>query len=967
MAIVNPHRKSSSGVVLADGSLLSEGSGEFGTWSPQDLQEAYGIPTSGGETQTVAVVDAWAYAHAESDLAVYRERYGLSPCTTANGCFRKVNAKGEEANYPKAAETLEEERWNLETALDLDMVSAACPNCHILLVQGSSLVESLAEAEETAVKLGATEISNSYGLPEEGCEEGCTAWLGAYNHPGIPTTVSSGDFGYLNFAIGAETPSFPAASPNVIAIGGTVLSKAETPRKWAEYAWGSSGGGCSLYEAKPAWQTDTGCSKRMGNDVSIVAEGVSVYVTYSAGGGGWYAVGGTSVGAPLIAGIMAHASKAVREQGAEAFYRHRLYDVSGWGNGYCGRTYLCKGVEGYDGPTGWGSPNGAPEAPVGLDAVTAEATNVTSEGATLNGYVDPEGLATTYRFEYGPTTAYGTSVPVPNASAGSGAIWKQVNQSVSGLEGGTYHYRLVASSSAGTVYGEDHVFAAAPWTVESPVTLESVTEEMPPKIACSSASACLAVGGRKEGSTTWAYAERWTGSEWVLQPPLKPAGAISSEFEDVSCASATACTAVGRFSTTSSTSVTLAERWNGSTWSIQSTPNPSGAVVSHLEAVSCFGASECTAVGDSSKETGPFAASATLAERWNGSEWTIQATAEPPGTGHKTFTDVSCGAAGSCVGVGRYRPAGTEPAVLFAERWNGTEWALQSLHLPKDSKETWSYLNGVSCVSSTVCLATGWYTNKSDMDVPVAQRLNGSWSVQKMQATGDLYTYMDDISCTSITRCVAVGHTIGTNDYLDQIPVTEVWNGTSWTLQGYTRVEEPLAEEDARLTGISCWGPASCAAAGSRTGAPSGWGYAGELLIERLGQPSAETNGASGLAEAAATLNGSVNPQGAATTYHFEYGPTTSYGTKAPVPDAAAGSGTGDVAVNTAIGSLEPEATYHYRLVAKNASGTTYGKDQTLTTNPRSGSWAVKTTPNPSGAKSSYTWNASCSSTTACT
>ena len=154
---------------LPDGGPLLEGSGEKGGFDPQDLQSAYRIPISGGETQTIALVDAYGYPTAEEDLAKYRERYGLPPCTKANGCFKKVNQEGVEDNYPP-----DKEGWETESALDIEMASAACPHCHIMLAEAnSSFGESLRETVDTAARLGATEISNSYGSFEQFCGNEC--------------------------------------------------------------------------------------------------------------------------------------------------------------------------------------------------------------------------------------------------------------------------------------------------------------------------------------------------------------------------------------------------------------------------------------------------------------------------------------------------------------------------------------------------------------------------------------------------------------------------------------------------------------------------------------------------------------------------------------------------------------------------------------------------------------------------
>ena len=188
-AIIDPRpARVSRGYALPDGGPQLEGSGELGGYSPQDLQSAYKIPTALGSPQTIALVDAFGYTAAESDLAKYRERYGLEPCTKGNGCFTKVNEKGEEANYPP-----NNEEWELESALDLDMASAACPKCHILLVEATTENPAdMAESVNTAAKLGATEISNSYGYPE-GYEPycgktGCVEYSEDYKHPGVVVT-----------------------------------------------------------------------------------------------------------------------------------------------------------------------------------------------------------------------------------------------------------------------------------------------------------------------------------------------------------------------------------------------------------------------------------------------------------------------------------------------------------------------------------------------------------------------------------------------------------------------------------------------------------------------------------------------------------------------------------------------------------------------------------------------------------
>jgi len=349
------------------------GSGELGGFDPSDLRSAYKLPSTGGSGQTVAVVDAYNDPNAESDLAAYRSHYGLSECTKENGCFKKVNQKGEEGSYPA-----NEAGWSVEMSLDLDMVSAACPSCHILLVEANNTenVGELAAAANEAAKLGATEISNSYGLPEqyektEG-SKGYSGYDSDYTHTGIPTIVSAGDEGYENWEDGAKSPSFPAAVPDVIAVGGTTLLPSEGGgREWAETVWTESGGGCSLTQTKPPWQTfDTGCEHRMDNDVAAVADPttpVSIYDTYGIAEK-WHDVGGTSVAAPFIAGVEALSSSYSRSlEGADAFYldASHMFDITKGTNfpreEGCTPTSLCNAEKGYDGPSGNGTPDGAVE------------------------------------------------------------------------------------------------------------------------------------------------------------------------------------------------------------------------------------------------------------------------------------------------------------------------------------------------------------------------------------------------------------------------------------------------------------------------------------------------------------------------------------------------------------------------------------------------------------------------------
>jgi len=320
-------------------------------FGPADLQAAYKLPVGRGAGQTIALVDAYDDPTAEADLATYRATYGLPPCTTANGCFRKLNQAGKPGPYPPA-----DGGWAVETSLDLDMVSASCALCDILLVEGnSSLVSDLAASVDTAVKQGGDVVSNSYGLAEF---NGMQTFARHYKHSGHVIVASSGDAGFT-------AAQFPAVTPGVLAVGGTSLVAADNARGWSESAWSGAGSGCSAYIKKPAYQTDDHCSMRTIADVSAVADpntGVAVYDTTPNPFGippGWLIVGGTSASSPFVAGVIGLAGNASTYDPSDSYANtSALFDAVGGSNGFCGGDYICTGTVGYDGPTGLGTPNG---------------------------------------------------------------------------------------------------------------------------------------------------------------------------------------------------------------------------------------------------------------------------------------------------------------------------------------------------------------------------------------------------------------------------------------------------------------------------------------------------------------------------------------------------------------------------------------------------------------------------------
>jgi subtilase family serine protease len=340
-------------------------------YGPSSLQSAYDLPSStGGVGQSVAVVDAYNDPDAVSDLATYRSSWGLSACKTSTkaGCLTVVNENGASSPLPANSGST---GWSVEESLDVDMVSAICPNCHIYLVEAKSASYSdLGTGVNSAVSvLHVDFISNSYG----GSDSSSDSVLDAdyYDHPGVAITASAGDDGYFDSGV-----EYPASSQYVTAVGGTSLKTAKVtkakPRGWAETVWGTkagtdgTGSGCSSYETKPSWQSgsfDSGCANRTNNDVSADANpdtGAAVYDSYDYGG--WVEIGGTSEASPIIASVFALAGTPEAGTYPTSYiYAHAsdLYDVTKGTNGSpCSPKYLCHAEKGYDGPTGWGTPDG---------------------------------------------------------------------------------------------------------------------------------------------------------------------------------------------------------------------------------------------------------------------------------------------------------------------------------------------------------------------------------------------------------------------------------------------------------------------------------------------------------------------------------------------------------------------------------------------------------------------------------
>jgi streptogramin lyase len=848
------------GIVGKGAAPALEGSGEGGGFSPADLRAAYNIPEAGGKGTTIAITGAFGYPKAESDLNAFRAHYGLSECTTANGCFRKVNQKGEEANYPPPPGYFDG-LWDLEAALDLDMASAMCPECKILYVEADdNFGNNLGAAVNKAAELGAAVISNSWGGgegPEETEEDSLY-----FNHPGIPMFFSSGDSGYGVI--------YPAASSKVVAVGGTSLLKDKSIRGWRESAWRGAGSGCSAYEAKPEWQTDTGCAKRTIADVSAVADPATPVAVYNSnyieGGGlepGWVLVGGTSASAPIVAAITARASESERAKGAKLFWEQgpegKLFDVAEGYNGVCypEAAYLCAGRGGYDGPTGWGTPGAvSPRAPT---VGTYAASEIGPGKATLNGVVNPNGKTTFPSFEYGTTTAYGTTVATQSLSGTSPV---EVSLSPANFTWGTtYHYRLVASNGSGKTYGADHTFVASRWAVQE--TPAQAYKEHLWDVSCGSTNSCMSVGLRwvlyeqdnyqkeleeyENGETTIigsqyvfgreAYAERWNGSEWVATAAIVPHEVddnIHSEFNDVSCTSSSFCMASGanvaERKEGEEGSVPLVEQWNGSAWSVSSVALPSDAYVYEkgfkkifLDAISCTGSTFCMAVG-SYHAKGPKGEliGKSLAETWDGTKWQILATSSV-----KAFTgthQLSCVSPSWCMLTGTKNAFAEESSESHVATWDGVKW-IEGVRFGHG-------VSGLSCTSSIFCAAVGSAYHAEEEPRGSGQIWNGKeWSSQEIKGA------VKDVSCIAENWCATVGYTGGYEVWLPaQVYPYEAssyrWNGTEWSAEPPPQFpDQTISPRESELWAVSCK-VSGCTALGE-FGSPAGE----DPLTERLTLP----------------------------------------------------------------------------------------------------------------------------------
>jgi sugar lactone lactonase YvrE/phosphodiesterase/alkaline phosphatase D-like protein len=570
--------------------------------------------------------------------------------------------------------------------------------------------------------------------------------------------------------------------------------------------------------------------------------------------------------------------------------------------------------------------------------LTDEATEIGEHEATLNATLNDEDEPgeVSYRFEYGPTTSYGNSIPAakaPPIGAGSGIENHDVQQTITGLTPETtYHYRVVATNSAGETAGEDQTATISKWVVPAlPATTRGFTA-YPIGASCTSTQWCMFVGNEWSGSYA-PYSESWNGTKWSSESV--PVGEqIAGQFIwGVSCTSATACAAVGEGHLANAGYVPLVENWNGTQWSTESLPLPSGATEAGLSSVSCFSASECIAVGwaiNSSGTTVPYAALRQKDGAWT--EQVMQPVSE--GGAISALSGVSCTPAASlsatsCMAVGRTKG---EAAVIasgtgFAERWTGKQWSIVSPKTPEGLAR--GELLSVSCTSASACTAVGSFLGPHPPNSGRGgwggwiEAWNGSsWTEQNYEPANEFQDGLLSVSCSAPQACTAVGaFEIQAGHWVTEI---QGLSGGSWRHELTTTEDSSELDE---LVSVSCVQESTCLAVGQN----------GTQLAEMEGfnyqRPATVVTGtAVGIAKTSATLNATVNPHGAQVSEcKLEYGITTSYGSSAPCAPSP-GSGTSPVAVSASATGLTPNSTYYYRVSATNAAGASYGEGRAFET-----------------------------------
>jgi hypothetical protein len=512
--------------------------------------------------------------------------------------------------------------------------------------------------------------------------------------------------------------------------------------------------------------------------------------------------------------------------------------------------------------------------------------------------------------------------------------------------------------SSGVQVSLAEVWNGTSWSIETTPNPSGAQVSSLEGVSCTSSSKCIAVGGSEDSSgNDTTLVEKRKGTSWSIEASANPSGAEGSVLRSVACTSTSACTAVGLLEDSSGAIFTLAEAWNGSSWSIQTTPNPSGSTESVLDGVSCTSTGACSAVGDYVDSSG---AEEALAEEWNASSWSVEAVPNPSGAQESVLVAVACTTAGGCTAVGGFIDT-SGPEMTLAEAWNGTSWSVETTPNPSGAK--FSGLSGVSCNSAGGCTAVGENTDSASVGMTLAEVWNGtSWSIQASANSKGVVQQGDlvGVACTSASACIAVGESVAEVE----TALVEAWNGTSWSIES---TPTPSGAEQSGLSGVACTSARACTAVGvfvDSSGVQDTLAEAwnGTLLsIQTTPVPSgAESSFLSGVACTSASACTAVgyytDSSGVEDTLAEAWNGTSWSIQTTPDPSGAEGSNLAGVSCNSSGGCT---AVGDYT----DSSGT----QDTLAEAWDGTSWSIETTPVPSGAESSGQSGVSCNSSGGCT
>ena len=564
---------------------------------------------------------------------------------------------------------------------------------------------------------------------------------------------------------------------------------------------------------------------------------------------------------------------------------------------------------------------------------TERPTEVEPNSGVLNGTVFPEGHESEYRFEWGTTAEYGNATSWTKVSPGAQTDSSQaVSQKLTGLSTNTrYHYRLVLKNTTGTYNGLDRVLGISLWTMQETPELSGNRWPLLNDVSCPTQSFCMAVGEESIpdglGTRPKNLAEKWDGTSWSVVPT--PNNENFGRLESISCPSENWCMAVGNNAQWRYSVV-----WNGSSWTAVTPANPDPkSVEARLRGVWCKSSSWCVGVGTYSVPN-PYSEWYTLVEVWNGTSWTVQSTIKLSEPGRYVespqLKKVSCSSESRCMAVGEVYESKSEEEIGAVKALvlssNGTTWTVDPS--PPQGELPESHLTAVACPTAEFCLAAG---KSSELGKPYGDektaRYSATWRSGKWEVgpIGGQLERIDAISCVSANWCTGAGWTAVAGSFRGQVGVGH-WNGREWVEQ---EAFLPTAgESSSEFFGVSCPSIATCTGVGTYGAGDS---YTGFTLAERVGYtwPTA-TTGQAYPGESSTEVTGTVNPAGSETSYLFEYGTTTAYGSKAPASPQNIGAGTSEKTVAQVLTNY-PAGTVHYRLVATNALGTTYGEDRTFT------------------------------------